>query len=590
MPLIPLIILGLVFLVGVVALAIGHKGWSWGSVAAAWLVLLTALGACFLVAMLGQREREWRNVVGAYISAIARERDALVPAGGTKLRPDGASKSIATLEDERERWERVRDRIDTWRGRHWEDAEFVPPTEGRPGTVTIAGLENSTIHPGAELYVFDATPIEEGGRFLGAYRVDAVDKNVFSVSNVSVPDAADRAALAQPRSGKVVVYEDLPIDRWTAFHRTPVPDQPGTAGEGSVDGAGPGGETAAAEGGIPVAAKSSPEMILRNLERTLEEIRLHDTVIGGVAASPTAADGVPAENSSIEGATPGTEGDGGTPPGVSRPVTDPTLSETPPLGVRWARVVFAKPFTYVWPDGSRSSFVAGDALPSIPADQVARLRAEGADFTSTWSIPPGLYWANVEFKQDHSFQRPRGGEALEFATGRTALFDLDTAKSLEQQGIVSIVSVIFRRPLSDGNVALRGAGTFQAEGSDIKLDVNGLVVMRRILEEDKRSIDASIGQLKTAVASTREEIARREREEAELEADKVHWKDDVAAANRAVQAFSSRLESIRTALSSTEVAIAELGREFNASVAGLTQAIDQSAPAPSQPPPAAVGR
>jgi hypothetical protein len=39
MPLIPLIILGLVFLVGVVALAIGHKGWSWGSVAAAWLVL-----------------------------------------------------------------------------------------------------------------------------------------------------------------------------------------------------------------------------------------------------------------------------------------------------------------------------------------------------------------------------------------------------------------------------------------------------------------------------------------------------------------------------------------------------------------------
>jgi hypothetical protein len=339
-----------------------------------------------------------------------------------------------------------------------------------------------------------------------------------------------------------------------------------------------------------VAAKSSPEVILRNLERTLEEIRLHDTVIGGVAANPTTAEGVSAENSSVEGQATVVDGDGASPPGVSRPVADPTLSETPPLGVRWARVVFSEPFTYTWPDGSRSSFVAGDTLPSIPADQIARLRAEGAHFTSTWSIPPGLYWANVEFKQDHSFQRPHGGEALEFAAGHTAQFDLETAKSLEQQGIVSIASVIFRRPLSDGNVALRGAGTFQAEGSDIKLDVNGLVVMRRILEEDKRSIDASIGQLKTAVASTRQEITLREREEAELEADKVHWNEDVAAANRAVRAFSSRLESIRTALSSTEAAIAELGREFNSSVAGLTQAIDQSAPAPSQPPPAAVGR
>jgi hypothetical protein len=51
MPLIPLIILGLLFLVGAIALGIGHKGWSWGTIAAAWLVLLTSVGAFFLVGM-----------------------------------------------------------------------------------------------------------------------------------------------------------------------------------------------------------------------------------------------------------------------------------------------------------------------------------------------------------------------------------------------------------------------------------------------------------------------------------------------------------------------------------------------------------
>jgi hypothetical protein len=576
MQLIPLIILGLVFLVGAVALAIGHKGWSWGSVAAAWLVLLTALGACFLVAMLGQREREWRNVVGAYQTAIAREREALVPAGGTNLRPDPAAKPIAGLEDERERWERVRDRIDTWRGRHWDDAQFVPPTADRPGTITVTGLENTTINPGAELYVFDATPIEQGGRFLGAYRVDTVDKNVFGISNVTVPDAADLKALSQPRDGKVVVYEDLPIDRSLAFYRTPVPAQPG------AEGAGEGTAVPAAADGMLAPSKSDPEAMLRHLERKLEEIRLHDTVIGGAAPAPTPDPGA-ADGATGEGATDAAAAADGVAPGTARPVADPTDSETPPLGVRWARVVFNKPFDYTWPDGSASSFAAGELLPSIPAEQVALLRERGADFTSSWSIPPGLYWANVEFKQTHSFPRAQA-EPLEFDAGRTALFDLETAKALEKEGIVSIQSVIFRRPLADGNVALRGSGAFQADGRSLPVDVNGLVVIRRILEEDKRSIDASIGQLSSATKSTREEIALREREKGELEADLTHWRVDVQAAGRTAQRFASRLEAVRTTLSGAENSVVDLGRELTDAMATLTEAIDQSAPVPSRPP------
>jgi hypothetical protein len=592
MPLIPLIILGLLFLVGAIALGIGHKGWSWGTIAAAWLVLLTSVGAFFLVGMLGQREREWRKVVAAYQAAIARERDALVPAGAN-LRPDPVAKPLATLEDERDRWARVRDRINTWRGRHWDNAEFAAPAGDRPGTISIAGLENTTINPGAELYVFDTTPIEQGGRFLGAYRVDAVDKNVFQVSNISVPDAADLKALAQPRDGKVVVYEDLPIDRSIAFHRTPVPATP----EGSADGASIPAPSESLDG-TAGPKKSDPEAMLRHLERKLEEFRLHDTVISGDGSDRSAAatDGLPGEAPTAEGdaAAEGdgalaangdgalaTNGDGA--PGTSRPVADPTLSETPPLGVHWARVVFNKAFDYTWPDGTTSVFAEGETLPSIPAEQVAVLRERGADFTSTWSIPPGLYWANVEFKQAHSFPRAQG-EAIEFEPGRTVQFDLDTAKTLEKDGIATITSVIFRRPLADANVALRGAGQHQADGRPLPLEVNGLVVMRRILEEDKRSIDSSIGQLRAAKASTEKEIALRQSEQSDLQDDIGHWRLDVDAAQRAAGAFESQLASIRRQLSDSEGAIGTLGREFNAAIDTLTRSIDQSAPAPSRPP------
>jgi hypothetical protein len=252
--------------------------------------------------------------------------------------------------------------------------------------------------------------------------------------------------------------------------------------------------------------------------------------------------------------------------------------------------VFTKPFDYTWPDGTTSAFKAGEVLPSIPAEQVKGLRDEGADFTSSWSIPPGLYWANVEFKQAHSFPRTQG-EAIEFEPGRTVQFDLETAKGLEKEGIATITSVIFRRPLADANVALRGAGQHQADGRPLPLEVNGLVVMRRILEEDKRSIDSSIGQLQAAKESTDKEIALRKTEQSDLEDDIGHWRTDVDAASRTAGAFLARLGSVRQQLSASEQAIGALGRDFNAAVDTLTRSIDQSAPAPVRPPvPADVGR
>ena len=36
--------------------------------------------------------------------------------------------------------------------------------------------------------------------------------------------------------------------------------------------------------------------------------------------------------------------------------------------MRWARIVFEKPFDYTWPDGSVSSFAAGDRVSMLPVE------------------------------------------------------------------------------------------------------------------------------------------------------------------------------------------------------------------------------
>ena len=149
---------------------------------------------------------------------------------------------------------------------------------------------------------------------------------------------------------------------------------------------------------------------------------------------------------------------------------------------------------------------------------------------------------------------------------------------------MTIGSVIFRRPLSDGNVALRGAGVQNADGRPLSIDVNGLVVIRRILEEEKRAIDSSIDQLRNAKESTESEIALRREEAGELRDDLGHWETDVAESLRVADAFAGRLAAARRDLAGMEAAIVELGREFTGGTAALVEAIDQAAPPPTRLP------
>jgi len=262
MEIVLLALIPLVLLAGLVLFAFGYRGWHWGTITAAILVLLAAGGYTFLAAMLAERERAWRAFVTDYQSKLASERDALVPGTEGRLVADANRKSLATLAHERSRWKRVLDRIETWRGRHWDRAAFSPPAVAAdgsftPGRLTLEDVDKVTINTGAELYLFDAAPVEESGRFLGAFTVTAVDGNSLSVIPALPPTAAD-IALWQGGREEVSIYEDLPVDRWMAFHRTAPTAE---ADDGSA--------------ATPEQRKSDPEDLLKHLESQLEEVRQH---------------------------------------------------------------------------------------------------------------------------------------------------------------------------------------------------------------------------------------------------------------------------------------------------------------------------
>jgi hypothetical protein len=249
-----LAVIGLLLLAGLVAFGVGNKGWNLGTVAAGILLLLAAAGYTFLAGMLAQRERGWRDIIGGYQLALAREREGLTAAADGRLVPDPQRKPLAELAREKARWEQVQNRIETWHARDWKSATFQAPTEAKPGSITFADLEGLTLHPGSEVYVFDKAGVEEDGRFLGAFKVDEVNGASISVSAAVPPSEEDLKIWARPRE-QVTVYERLPVDRWMAFHST----RPPTA-DGSHH---------------PVREKTDAQELLKHLEESLEEVRQH---------------------------------------------------------------------------------------------------------------------------------------------------------------------------------------------------------------------------------------------------------------------------------------------------------------------------
>jgi len=248
-------LIALVLLAGLVAFGVGHKRWSWGTLIAAFLVLLTAAGYLYLVSRFAAYDWAWAKFVRSKQEELARVQDALVPdrSNGGRLKPiggdDAASRSIAELTKERERWQRAFDRIDTWRDRSWAKASFTPPkADGATGkleipfpTVAAPAVEGDAaadeppkpdtapLDPGATVYVFEKKAFKNGGRYLGAFRVDSstLDKEsrcfVLTVLQTAARDPIDDEMWGTPydyddkddETG-VTVYESLPLDRWAA--------------------------------------------------------------------------------------------------------------------------------------------------------------------------------------------------------------------------------------------------------------------------------------------------------------------------------------------------------------------------------------
>lgn len=284
-----LAIVGLALLGGVLALLLGNRGWNWGTVVAAVLVLLAATGYLYLAARILERERSWREVVSRYEADILAVRDAKKIAGpGAEPTSIPKKSSVAELADTRSRWTRSLNRVETWRGRHWQGTGFTPPKDGAAGTIVIGGeppaeppaaaapageapgaeppaaaepaVPRPPLNQGAEVAVFDEAPVEEGGGFLGLFRVSMVEfdaaarRTTISVVPIADPDKHDLQAWSQPHDA-VVVFENLPVDRWLGYYRTPGP---------------------AAE-----PEKTDPQKLLESVERRLQEFESHGEAVEG---------------------------------------------------------------------------------------------------------------------------------------------------------------------------------------------------------------------------------------------------------------------------------------------------------------------
>lgn len=551
-----LAVIGLVALAGLVTIAVGHKGWSWGTVVAAVLLLLSATGYIYLAARLAERERAWR----AQVSKNQSEIDRIVGSGTPGL---GAEpKSIAALRATRDRWARARDFVDTWRGRRWTGATFSPPRGGKPGSLSIdmpsEEAEAGPLDTGAEVAVFDDADVGSGGRFLGLFRVvkavaaKGAENCVLSIMPASAPDepGPDETALWTRNDVDVTVFETLPADRWLAFHRMPIPAA-GAAGE-AID---------ADARWLPRARKAATDDLLGALEEEIDAVKRHEqpvpeeqweTLFRQIAAEKKNR----AESTLLPGRF-------------------------------WATVEFTRNVKFT----KKEQFTADDAPPDErPAgeddEEDEEIGAPGA------TIEPGAPVGGGEPSGDASPLDPTAGAVTNrfkqrrYTAGEKADFDLETALELQDdKQWAKITGVVERRPLTDPYTAIRGSRFEPFAGDDKKpvaIASEGIDALRRGLITEMASIDEAVAK----VAASRENVTRQAAAAAEqkrqLDEDKAGWQRDEEASAGVALAFDERLKAATIELAAVETTIVRLGQELDQSAAKLTQAIDAVAPPPGR--------
>jgi hypothetical protein len=485
-----LALVGIVLILGLVAFAIGTGGWNWGTVTAAFLVLLSSVAFVYLAARVLERERVWGERVRGLEAQLVRARDAEMPDADGHLDEVPGERSLAILKTELERWKRARARSETWRGRFWEGGEFQPPRLAENGGPTAPGTlrfeladeeAEVPIAAGAQIFVFDDADVEDGGRYLGAFRVEASARDGDQFRLTVVPALAQSPSdvkLWSKAYESVTAFERLPSDSWLAFSRTSQP-----AAEGEKEEAD--GEI------IPATRKMSAENLLETLESRLAEVERHDV--------PVAED-------------------------------------------EWRPLVDEK------------------------------------------KIPPGMYWATVEFKGPYEVKPVAAGEAREpvqFEPGDTAEFGLESVVEFVNEAnelVVDIKRVVYRRPLTDAATALQGGAVAGAGGATIRAD--GLIARRTALERQVAEIQAAVQSLAAGLEKSRGTLTTLRSEEGELVADVERWRKDAAAAVEVAKAFHERSLAAGRALDEAWGIVVQRGREYDGTMTLLQAELDKRAPAP----------
>lgn len=543
-----IVVLGVVavlVLAGLGLLAVGNKGWSWGTVVAAILVLLAGTGYFFLAARVAERNRAWSRLV------LRKQAELLLKRDGQRLDDKGVPRPVAdtpallTLRDLRRRLDQIVDRIGTWRGGSVTEGSFQTDGEAQdrfkieielPAPLEAkdnAGDRKPPINQGAEIAVFDAQDFQEGGRFLGIFQVTdaavdaAANRCTLTVVPLGTPDEADRGRRAKGYD-KVLIYEELPSDRWLAFHRTPQ----------SAD-----GETTAVVGD---PQKMDVEELLKDLERFSAQVTQHETAL---------------EEDEWEKIVAGIE-----------------AGEKKLPGTYWARVEFTK-------DHALTTKPAGVGEAAEPAAEPAgENKAEDNAAEEN----------KAEEKNAEEAEAPAEEQVRQFIAGDTAEFDLETAVELKRADVAKITAVVLRRPLTDAYVLLRGGQVLDPAGADQPARrADGLETLLAMMRKEIVALEASNTRLDAAFKNVETQTRVATDETAALEKDAGEWDEDITAATRLLEAFERRLAAASTTAAETATAIVELGREYDRAMSLLAAKIDRAAPPPvrrAQPGAAAVAR
>jgi FtsZ-binding cell division protein ZapB len=558
MDVVPLAVIGLVALGGLVAIAVGHKGWSWGTVVAAALLLCAATGYIYLAARLAERERAWRAVV----SKNQAEIDKIVGSGMPGLAAE--PKSLAALQAARDRWARARDFVDTWHGRRWTEAKFTPPRGGKPGSISIdmpgEEAEAGPVDAGAEVAVFDQEDFGSGGRFLGLFRVvkatatQGAENAVLSIVPASAPDAPGPAEIKHwtRNDVDVTVYESLPVDRWLGFHRTPIPAA-NAAGETPAD---------AGTRWLPRPQKVAADDLLESLEQEIDAVKRHGQTVP--------EDDWKALFQQVQA--------------EQRKGADRTL--TP--GLYWATVEFTRNVKFT----KKEKFTADDAPPDAPAageeedDEDEDIGAPGAP------IEPGAPIAGETLSGSASPLEPTAGAATNrfkqrrYVAGELAEFDLETALELQdEKKWAKITAVVERRPLADPYTAIRGSRFEPFEDKDKKqvaVTSEGIDALRRGLIIEMASIEEAILKVAASRANVDRQAEALAEQKRQIDDDQTGWQRDLEASAGVVRAFDERLKAATIELAAMESTIVRLGRDLDAVAAELTRAVDAVAPPPGR--------